>query len=157
MPPIGPLRRLIGSARPGHRPGSHSGWHQGPRWRRWCRPGGGGLTLGPPTNTFNGATKAAAETARDTYAAANAAWLLQYDAEPTFTIVITWPVTPANTVYQSRRSSSWADVTGLVRGEKGAAGDDGSQSRFLVFAYINASTAPAAAPTGARSFAAPTP
>ena len=43
--------------------------------------GAGGLTLGPPTNTFTAATQAAAETARDTYATANPDWLAQYDAE----------------------------------------------------------------------------
>ena len=107
--------------------------------------GGGGLTLGPPTNTFNGATRAAAEAARDAYAAANAAWLAQYDAEPTYTIIVSWPVAPANTVYQSRRGNAWADVTGLVRGPKGA---EGEQARFVVYAYINASAAPAAAPVG---------
>ena len=107
--------------------------------------GGGGLTLGPPTNAFTAATQALAEAARDTYAAANAAWLAQYDAEATFTIILTWPVVPANTVYQSRRSNAWADVTGLVRGPKGA---EGEQARFVVYAYINASAAPAAAPVG---------
>ena len=107
--------------------------------------GAGGLTLGPPTNTFNGATRAAAETARDTYEAANATWLAEYDDEPTYTIVLSWPVTPTNTVYQSRRSSAWADVTGLVRGPMGLAG---AQSRFLVYAYIEAAVAPTAAPTG---------
>ena len=105
--------------------------------------GGGGLTLGPPTNTFNGADRATAEAARDTYAGANVAWLAEYDAEPTYTIIITWPVIPTNTVYQSRRSSAWADVTGLVRGPMGIAG---RQARFLVYAYINAAAAPAAAP-----------
>ena len=107
------------------------------------RGGGGGLTLGPPTNSFTGATKAAAETARDTYEAANAAWLAQYDDDATFTIVISWPVTPTNTVYQSRRSSTWVDVTGLVRGPRGFTG---SQARFVVYAYINAAIAPTAAP-----------
>ena len=83
--------------------------------------GGGGLTLGPPTNSFNGATRAAAETARDTYATANPAWLAQYDAEATYTIILTWPVTPTNTVYQARRSSAWADVTRAgIRGPQGA-------------------------------------
>ena len=91
--------------------------------------GGGGLTLGPPTNTFNGATQAAAETARDTYATANPLWLAQYDDEPTFTIIISWPVTPTSTIYQSRRSNAWADVTVLIRGQSGssgAAGTDGT-------------------------------
>ena len=89
---------------------------------------GGGLTLGPPTNSFNAATKAAAETARDTYATANAAWLAQYDAEPTYVIILSWPATtPTNTVYQARRSGSWADVTGLVTGPEGGEGPQGPQ------------------------------
>ena len=107
--------------------------------------GSGGLTLGPPTNEFTAATKAAAETLRNTYATANATWLADYDDEPTYTITINWPATPTNTVFQARRSSSWADVTGLVRGPKGIAGD---QARFVLYAYINSATAPAAAPTG---------
>ena len=107
--------------------------------------GGGGLTLGPPTNTFNGADRAAAEAARDVYAAANTDWLAQYDDEATFTIILTWPVVPANTVYQSRRSNVWADVTGLVRGPEGV---EGEQARFVVYAYINAAVAPVAAPLG---------
>ena len=110
--------------------------------------GGGGLTLGPPTNSFNAATKALAEAARDTYANANAAWLAQYDAEPTFTIEISWPVAATDTVYQSRRGGAWADVTGLIRGQKGAKGADGAQARFLVYAYVNSAVAPTAAPTG---------
>ena len=109
--------------------------------------GGGGLTLGPPTNSFSGASENAAETARDTYATANATWLAQYDAEPTFTIEISWPVNnPTDTKYQSRRGGAWADVTGLIRGEKGAKGDGGAQARFLVYAYVNSAVAPTAAP-----------
>ena len=107
--------------------------------------GTGGLTLGPPTNEFNAATRAAAETARDDYATANPLWLPQYDAEPTFTIVLSWPVIPTDTIYQSRRSSVWADVTGLVRGAKG---DLGAQGRFLVYAYVNSVNAPASTPVG---------
>ena len=107
--------------------------------------GGGGLTLGPPTNSFNGADRAAAEAVRDAYALANADWLVQYDAEATFTIILTWPVVPANTIYQSRRSDAWADVTGLVRGPKGV---EGEQARFIVYSYINAAVAPVAAPVG---------
>ena len=50
-------------------------------------PGGGGgggsvLGLGPAQNTFGDAAtanRAAAETLRDTYATANAAWLAQYN------------------------------------------------------------------------------
>ena len=106
--------------------------------------GGGGLTLGPATNTFTAATQTAAETLRDNYASANADWLAQYDAEPTFTIAVSWPATPTNTIYQSRRESAWADVTGLVRGPQG---EVGSQARFDLLCYANAATAPAT-PTG---------
>lgn len=88
--------------------------------------GVGGLTLGPPTNSFNAATEAAAEAARDAYAAANAGWLAQYDAEPTYTIILSWPVAPTNTKYQARRSNAWADLTGILRGPRGAAGAGGS-------------------------------
>ena len=110
--------------------------------------GGGGLTLGPVVNSFNAATKALAEAARNTYATANADWLAQYDDEPTFTIEISWPVAATDTVYQSRRGGAWADVTGLIRGEKGAKGASGAQARFLVYAYVNSAVAPTAAPTG---------
>ena len=88
--------------------------------------GGGGLTLGPPQNQFTGANKAAAETARDTYATANATWLAQYDAQPTYVISLAWPAaTPTTTIYQARRSGAWADVTALVTGPKGDQGDEG--------------------------------
>ena len=110
--------------------------------------GGGGLTLGPPTNEFNAATQALAETARDTYATANATWLAQYDAETTFTIEISWPVVATDTLYQSRRGGAWADVTGLVRGQKGAKGEEGAQAAFLVYAWVNSAVAPTVAPTG---------
>ena len=111
--------------------------------------GGGGLTLGPPTNTFTAASRTAAETARDAYATANATWLASYDDEATYTIVLAWPATPTNTIYQSRRGAAWADVTGLVRGPRGIGGidgDDGSQARFTVYGYINLATAPTTAP-----------
>ena len=83
--------------------------------------GGGGLTLGPPTNTFTAATQALAETARDTYALANADWLAAYDEEATYTIQISWPAVVTDTVYQARRSLAWADITPIIRGPRGAA------------------------------------
>ena len=108
--------------------------------------GGGGLTLGPPTNSFTAATQADAEDLRDAYELANAAWLAQYDNEPTYTIQINWPVVVTDSLYQSRRGGDWADVTGLIRGEPGARGALGAQGRFMVYCYINAAVAPAAAP-----------
>ena len=97
--------------------------------------GGGGLTLGPPTNQFTGANKAAAEAARDAYDTANSGWLDQYDAEPTYTIILTYGTT---TIYQSRRGGAWADVTGLVRGPSGEDGSSGSFERQI----FQASTTP---------------
>ena len=106
--------------------------------------GGGGLTLGPPTNTFTAATQAAAETARDTYETANAAWLAQYDDEPTYTIAISWPATPTNTVYQARRASAWADITPIIRGPIGNRGLAGGDGMAVALAFLESATAPTA-------------
>ena len=110
--------------------------------------GGGGLTLGPPTNQFTGANKAAAEAARDAYDTANSGWLDQYDAEPTYTIILTYGTT---TIYQSRRGGAWADVTGLVRGPSGEDGSSGSFERQIFQAsttpITTAPTTPASIPT----------
>ena len=84
---------------------------------------GSGLVLGPPQNKFTGASESAAETARDDYATANAAWLAQYDATPTFLIEVTYGST---TTYQARRGSAWVDVTPIVRGPEGGDGTDGT-------------------------------
>ena len=101
--------------------------------------GAGGLTLGPSPNSFTAATRAAAETLRDDGTNGITGPLLaQYDAEPTFTITLNWPATPTNTVYQARRSSAWADVTGLVRGPVGI----GKQGAFDVYCYANAALVP---------------
>ena len=111
--------------------------------------GAGGLTLGPPTNSFNGASEAAAETARDAYETANAAWLAQYDTEPTFTIELSWPATPTNTKYQARRALAWADVTPIIRGRQGAIGP---QSRSVVSEYANSAAGTAPIVTAAGSY-----
>ena len=107
--------------------------------------GGGGLTLGPTQNTFGTsltADKAAAEVLRDAYETANASWLAEYDAEPTFSISLVYGTT---TLYQARRGSAWADVTGLVTGPRGLVG---SQARFTISQWRLVTTIPATAPTG---------
>ena len=81
--------------------------------------GGTGFTLGPETNKFTGANEAAAEAARDTYETANADWLAEYDAEPSFLIELTYGTTVA---YQRRTGSAWQDVTNLIKGETGDTG-----------------------------------
>ena len=73
-----------------------------------------GIVLGPATNTFNAATRAEAERARDTFAAGNAGWLASYDADRTFAIVLSWPAIPAHGTYQVRASGVWLDISGLV-------------------------------------------
>ena len=101
--------------------------------------GAGGLTLGPPTNEFTGASKSAAETARDNYATANATWLADYDANPTFTIILTYGST---TIYQGRRDGAWADITGLLRGPAGADGVPPIYQRWLFQAADSQPSAP---------------
>lgn len=94
--------------------------------------GGGGLRLGPPQNQFSGLSETVAEAARDAYGTANAAWLAQYDAEPSFVIIVSWPATnPTHTTYQARRGGSWADVTPVIRGPVGRDGLSGSFERTL--------------------------
>ena len=64
--------------------------------------------LGPATNEFTGATRADAETARDTYATANPTWLAQYDADSSLNIRLTYN-SGALRVYQNRDNSAWVD------------------------------------------------
>ena len=55
--------------------------------------GGSGFSLGPVQNTFGTSTTAnesAAETLRNTYATANAAWLAEYNADRSFYIQLVW-------------------------------------------------------------------
>ena len=49
-----------------------------------------GPNLGPEENEFSGVDEAAAEAARDAYAAANPVWLSMYDDNPNFAIELTW-------------------------------------------------------------------
>ena len=66
------------------------------------------VVLGPTTNAFTGANKAAAETSRNSYATSNTSWLAQYDADSTLLIKLTYGGTD---LYQNRVSSAWADHT----------------------------------------------
>ena len=95
----------------------------------------GTLRLGPTTNTFNTVAQ------RNSYATANAAWLASYDADPALVVI----VGTTTLVIYSRAGGAWVEQTGVVTGPGGPAG---AQARFVVYAYINASTAPTAAPTG---------
>lgn len=92
--------------------------------------GGGGsgdlFALGPPVNTFNGADRAAAETARDAYDVANAGWIANYDADQEIGIYLTFTSggEPA-VVSQIRVGGAWRDVQTVVgvRGQTGAGTD----------------------------------
>lgn len=68
-----------------------------------------GLLLGPVQNTFAGADRTAAETARDAYTSDtdNANWLAEYDGDATLHIRLLWGTTVQ---YQNRASDAWADV-----------------------------------------------
>ena len=85
--------------------------------------GGGALRLGSEQNQFTGANKAAAESARDSYATANAAWLASYNADTNIYIQLSYASTRT---YQARNvgGTSWEDVTGIIRGAKGDQGAD---------------------------------
>ena len=109
--------------------------------------GGAGAGLGPAQNTFGDAStasRAAAEALRNTYQGAHAPWLTEYNDDLSLWIRLVWD---DGDVIQRRNGAgtAWEDVTQVITGPRGGAG---RQARFLVFAYVNASTAPAAAPTG---------
>ena len=109
---------------------------------------GGGLTLGPPQNQFTGSTKANAQTARDNYGTANADWLAQYDANPTYIISLNFGST---ITYESRRGGAWADVTPIVTGP---AGEDGGTPIYQRWVFQANATNPGA-PTSPNSIAQP--
>ena len=96
-------------------------------------PGGGGggsaaFDLGPAQNTFVGATRTAAESARDTYATANAAWLALYTANRSYRIALMESASGPTYAFQRRDAAGtgWEDITGLVRGRQGIGGSDGA-------------------------------
>ena len=76
--------------------------------------GGAGIKTRTPTDIFTGATRTAAETARD--AGLDAADLAEFNADPNLAIILR--IAGADT-YQVRRSGSWHDVTNVVRGPQG--------------------------------------
>ena len=97
---------------------------------------GAAYMAGPAQYVFSGASRAAAESARDTYAAANPIWRGQYaanvGASPRFAIRL--DVTGSGSVWQivsavgAANALTWADVASLavVEGERGPKGDAGS-------------------------------
>jgi len=92
--------------------------------------GGAGFTLGPAQNVFTGADRAAAESARDTYATANPTWVTNYNADASLNIRLEF-TDNSNLVaqYQVRNEAGndWVDNQSFValRGQPGADGQDG--------------------------------
>ena len=86
--------------------------------------GQGTLTLGPETNEFSGTTLANAESARDTFATANSAWLTEYNENPGILIELSYTSPSATAVYQRRNAAgtAWETVTGLLQGPPGLSG-----------------------------------
>ena len=90
--------------------------------------GGGGFTLGPIQNVFSGSTKAAAQSARDAYAAANPNWIQEYNNDLSLNIRLEYLESgnlPAAT-YQVRNGAGngWLDNSSSV-GLVGPQGDEG--------------------------------
>jgi hypothetical protein len=102
--------------------------------------GGGGFTLGPAQNIFTGADRTAAESARDTYQAANASWLAQYNADNSLNIRLEYTDNGNAVVqYQVRNSSdtAWADNSSST-GVKGDPGTDGVNGGIMSFESVTA-------------------
>ena len=113
--------------------------------------GGSGFALGPAQNTFGDsstADRSAAETLRDTYATANAAWLALYDGDRSNWIELVW--TGNANVVQRRNAAgdAWEDVTPVIRGQRGSTGAAGAQGIYEVEIFRNSATDITTAPTG---------
>lgn len=92
--------------------------------------GGGGFTLGQAQNVFTGASKAAAEQARDDYAIANTAWLQSYNDDINLNIRLEYDSAQNEPTveYQVRNGAgtTWLTNSSSV----GVKGDDGSGTDF---------------------------
>ena len=94
--------------------------------------GGAGFSLGPQQNVFTGATRAAAESARDTYANANPDWLAQYNADTSLNIRLEFTEGgEEKVVYQTRNQAgdAWLDNQSFeaIKGDKGDTGNTGAK------------------------------
>ncbi|AUR84028.1 hypothetical protein NVP1047O_14 [Vibrio phage 1.047.O._10N.286.55.F2] len=91
--------------------------------------GGAGFTMGPVQNVFTGNDRAAAELARDTYAASNQSWLDSYDTDTSLNIRLEYTDVDPVAQYQVRNDAgdSWVDNQSFVaiRGATGASNVDG--------------------------------
>ena len=105
--------------------------------------GSGGLVgaLGPEQNVFGVSTtadKAAASALLTTYAAANAAWLAEYDGNRSFYVLLRWTGGAEQLQRRNVAGTAWEDAVGIVVGPDGAQGvkgDTGSNQVVLAPAY----------------------
>ena len=112
--------------------------------------GGGGLHFRRPADTFNGATIAAARTARDTYFATTAgvAALPAFQGDQSLAIILTVTGQTARTFEtylpgqtgMAYDNTQWVERTDAIQGDMGVIG---AQARFTVSVYNNAVAAPA--------------
>ena len=88
------------------------------------RGGGvGAVALGPAQNEFGTTTtasKAAAQTLRNTYATANADWLALYNGDRSFFIRLIWLNNAQAFQRRNAAGTAWEDVTTLAPGTRGA-------------------------------------
>ena len=116
--------------------------------------GGGGLHFRNPPDEFTGGTLAACRTARDTYfnLAANAAAKGQFAGDRSLAIILN-PTNSTDNVFETWIGSAsdtssntlWVERTDAVQGRRG---DPGDQGVWYARIFLNAATAPTAAPTG---------
>lgn len=97
--------------------------------------GTGAFTLGPQQNVFTGANRAAAESARDTYATNNPLWLAEYNSDTGLNIRLEYEDSGNNVaVYQVRNQAgdTWLDNSSAIgiKGDTGAAGATGNSYFF---------------------------
>lgn len=104
---------------------------------------GVGFTLGPAQNVFTGATRAAAESARDTYFTNNPSNLTSYNDDTALNIRLEYTDNGnAVALYQVRNEAgdAWIDNSSAigVRGAQGADGTDGVDAIDVQFASVAA-------------------
>lgn len=100
-----------------------------------------GFGLGPEQNEFTGADRAAAEAARDTYAAANPLWVEAYRGHPNVWIALRWGTSQVGQILRSNASNppsagDWIDQDLALKGSKGDKGDRGDAANVKDFAMV---------------------
>lgn len=85
-------------------------------WNRYGTASNTALRLGPPENTFTGATLGDAETARDTYFTTNPSSLAAYNSNPNYLARLVYE---GGVSFTGRYAGSWVDYSPVVEGQPG--------------------------------------